>query len=184
METSNSNTRLGNVRIALLIAFIALTALTTVLIRVPIPATTGYFNLGDIFIVSAGLLFGPLAGLIVGAIGAGGADLFGYPQFFPATFVTKGLEGLVVGLLSRGINLKPTRALVAAAAGSVLMVAGYFIFEAFIYPFVGAFVPFFNVTNFQEALVEIVPNIIQAVIGTVGGLGVWRALKPLTSLRS
>lgn len=169
------------IRFALISTFLVLTTVTTTVIRIPIPATTGYFNLGDIFIIAAGLLFGPVGGAVTGAIGAGAADLIGYPQFVLATAITKGLEGLLVGLLSRGALLTIPRAWVAAIVGGLTMVAGYFVFEAYIYPALGATMPFFKVTNMQDAIVELLPNIVQAAIGATGGIGLWRALSGLRS---
>ena len=40
----------------------ALVAVTTLLFVIPIPATSGYFNLGETFIYVSALLFGPLVG--------------------------------------------------------------------------------------------------------------------------
>lgn len=174
MARSNQRTQF-----ALVMTFVILTAVTTTIIRVPIPATTGYFNLGDVFIIGAGLLFGPLGGAITGAVGAGSADLIGYPQFVLATTVTKGLEGLLVGLLARGENPGIGRVWFAAATGAVTIVVGYFIFEAYLYPAIGVSMPFFAVTNFQDAVVEIIPNTIQGAIGAVGGVGLWKALSAL-----
>ena len=170
-------------KFALLATFVILTAVTTILIRIPIPATTGYFNLGDIFIVAAGLLFGPIAGMLTGALGAVVADLYGYPQFVLATVATKGLEGLLVGVLSKGSSLRPPRAWFAALMGGCTVMIGYFIFEAYIYPTLGASMPFFNVTNFQDAVVELVPNAVQGFIGAAGGIGLWRALAGLRTAR-
>jgi uncharacterized membrane protein len=67
-------------------ALIALSAIATMVIRIPIPATTGYFNIGDVFVILAGLWFGPLGGFLVGALGPTIADAIGYPVFIPATF--------------------------------------------------------------------------------------------------
>lgn len=173
----------GRVNFALITTFVILVAVTTTIIRIPVPATTGYFNLGDIFIIGAGLLFGPLAGMVVGAIGAGAADLFGYPQFVLATVVTKGVEGLLVGLVAQNRHPKASRIWFAASLGAATMVVGYFVFEAFVYPFLGKWMPFFNITNFQDAVVELVPNAVQGVIGAVGGVGIWRALSALRSER-
>lgn len=164
---------------ALVTTFVVLTAVTTTIIRIPIPATTGYFNLGDVFIIGAGLLFGPIGGAITGAIGAGSADLIGYPQFVLATVVTKGLEGFLVGLLSRGSNPGVGRVWLAAAAGALTIVLGYFVFEAYLYPAIGVTMPFFAVTNLQDAIVEIIPNAVQGAIGAVGGVGLWRALSAI-----
>ena len=82
----------GLTRWALTAALTALAAFATLLIRIPIPATTGYFKLGDVFVVWAGLWLGPMAGFIVGAIGPTMSDAIGFPVFILATAVTKGLE--------------------------------------------------------------------------------------------
>ena len=164
---------------------IAITTITTITIRVPIPATTGYFNLGDIFVILSGLLLGPKGGLLVGAVGSGLADAIGYPQFIFATAVTKGAEGLVVGLLvGSSADTSPKRALFAALAGGVVMVAGYFIFEAMIYPALGQYVPLLQVTNLGEAIVELVPNTIQAILGAVGGVALWTKTRGFAVVRS
>jgi uncharacterized membrane protein len=160
-----------------------LAALTTMIIRIPIPATTGYFNLGDVFVIFAGLWLGPLAGLIVGAIGPTIADLIGFPVFVPATFVTKGLEGLAVGLIAGGAGSSSmSRHVFAAAVGGFIIVAGYFLFEAFIYPKIGESVPAFAVTDIGAALIEILPNSVQAIAGVAGGLALWRAVVDVDQL--
>ncbi|MBV8842354.1 MAG: ECF transporter S component [Bryobacterales bacterium] len=159
---------------ALIAMLTGLAAFGTVLIRIPVPATTGYFNIGDVFVVWAGLWLGPLGGLIVGAIGPTIADAIGFPQFILATAVTKGLEGLIVGLLayrSKGV----ARKVIAAAVGSTMIVVGCFSFEAYIYPKLGSGIPFFAVTDLGAATVEILPNLVQAVIGAAVGVALWRA---------
>ena len=115
-------------------AFVVLAALGTLLIRIPIPATTGYFNVGDVFVILGGLWLGPIAGLVVGMIGPTMADAIGYPQFILATAVTKGLEGLLVGLVGYGKVAGVRRKTVAAGIGAATVVFGYFIFEGFVYP--------------------------------------------------
>ena len=171
----SGNAKRGNLtRWALTAALTGLAAFGTILIRVPIPATTGYFNIGDIFVVWAALWLGPVSGLVVGAVGPTVADAIGFPQFILATAVTKGLEGLVVGLIGKsGYDLR--RKTIAAAVGSSVIVIGYFTFEAYIYPKLGAHIPFFAVTDIGAALVEILPNCIQAVIAASVGVALWRA---------
>lgn len=161
-------------RWALMGTLTGLAAFGTLLIRIPIPATTGYFNIGDVFVVWAGLWLGPIGGLVVGALGPTIADAIGYPQFIVATMFTKGFEGLVVGLIAAGRS-SLGRKTVAAVVGASFIVVGYFLFEAYIYPWLGQRVPFFAVTDLGAALVEIVPNTVQAVIGAAGGLALWRA---------
>lgn len=164
-------------RSAVTAVLVGLAFLGTMFIRIPIPATTGYFNLGDMFVILAGAWLGPWGGLVVGALGPTAADAVGFPQFILATAITKGLEGLVVGLIAKsrdvqGVGLTVT----GAAAGSVVMVAGYFLFEAFIYPALAQHISFFGVTTIGAAIVEIGPNTVQGIIGIVGGVGLWRAV--------
>lgn len=153
---------------ALISALAALTAVTTIMVRVPIPATNGYFNIGDVFIILAGLWLGPKAGLIVGAVGSSVADAVGFPVYIPATFAVKGLEGLVAGL--------PIKKTVAALLAAIVMVAGYYVFEAFIYPMLGNKIPMFAITTPEAALIALFPNAVQGIAGAVGGLALWHSI--------
>lgn len=155
----------------------ALAFLGTLVVRIPIPATTGYFNIGDVFVILAGLWLGPRGGLIVGLIGPALADAIGFPQFILATAITKGLEGFLVGLIGGGDKqIALGRRVLAAVVGGVTMVSGYFVFEAVIYPWLAQLSPFFGVTDSAAAVVEILPNSVQAAIGVIGGLALWRAV--------
>ncbi|MGH2436917.1 MAG: ECF transporter S component, partial [bacterium] len=90
--------------LTVLALLIALTTAATMVIRIPVPATQGYLNLGDSMVYVSALLFGPLAGLVAGGIGSALADwLGGYAQFALYTLVIKGLEGLLVGLIAWGV---------------------------------------------------------------------------------
>lgn len=158
-------------------ALIALSAITTTAIRIPIPATTGYFNIGDVFVILAGLWLGPLGGMLVGGIGPTIADAIGFPIFMPATMVTKGLEGLIVGMISMGAkDTAIKRRILAAIVGGLVIVIGYFVFEAYIYPLFGKYIPVFAVTDIGAAITEIIPNIIQGVVGVAGGLALWKTV--------
>lgn len=162
---------------AIVAGLIALSAIATMVIRIPIPATTGYFNIGDVFVVLAGLWLGPLAGLLVGGLGPTIADAIGFPVFIPATMATKGLEGFLVGLIaSRAKGSSLRLRVVAAFVGGFTVVAGYFVFEAYIYPALGRSMPAFAITDIGAAIVEAFPNTVQGVIGAVGGLALWKAL--------
>lgn len=147
--------------IAYLGMFIALVVLSTVFLKLPI--AIGYVNLGDGFILAAATLLGPLAAL-PGAIGSMLADLFlGYAIYAPASFVIKGLMGLIAGLLPR--LLKSKRAIIQGLGfllAELFMVLGYFIFESFLY---GA----------GTAALSILPNLAQGAFGFFIGL----ALLPL-----
>ena len=65
------------VNVGIIAAFATLAFVGTTVIRIPIPATGGYFNLGDTFVMIAALLYGPLIGALVGLIGPALADAIG-----------------------------------------------------------------------------------------------------------
>ena len=68
---------------------------------IPIPATSGYFNIGETTIYIAALVFGPLVGVLAGGIGSALSDIYlGYALFAPGTLFIKGGEGLIVGFLN------------------------------------------------------------------------------------
>ena len=166
------------VQVGVIAAFATLAFIGTIILRIPIPATGGYFNLGDTFVMLAGLLYGPLAGGLVGLIGPAAADAVGYPPYILATAVVKGLEGLAVGYLSGGRHSgdigKTLTALIAAIA---IIAGGYYLFEAVIYPALARSIPFFGVTDPKAALAEIVPNLLQGGISAVIAFGIWRVFR-------
>jgi len=163
------------VNVGIIAAFATLAFVGTIVIRIPIPATGGYFNLGDTFVMAAGLLYGPLIGGLVGFIGPALADAIGFPQFILATAVVKGVEGTVIGLIggkTKGSSL--VRPVSALSAGIVILVGGYFVFEAIIYPLLAKFVPFFGVTDAKAAMAEVIPNLLQGIVSAVIAFGIWR----------
>jgi uncharacterized membrane protein len=86
--------------------FTALVFVATMVMRITIPATGGYFNVGDSIIYVAALLYGPFVGALSGGIGAALVDAIGYPIFVPGTFIIKLVEGTIVGYLGRRIRPK------------------------------------------------------------------------------
>lgn len=166
------------VRVGIVAAFATLAFAGTTVIRIPIPATGGYFNLGDTFVMTAALLYGPWVGALVGLIGPSAADAIGFPQFIPATGIVKFCEGGLVGLLAgnpgRNVHYRPVPALVT---GVIVLVGGYFVFEAFIYPLLAKAVPFFGVTDLKAALAEIFPNLFQGAISAVIAFGIGRVFR-------
>lgn len=98
--------KLSTQKLTLIAMFIALTALATMVIQIPIPATKGYLNIGDTLLICAGLLLGKTVGGIVGGIGSALADILsGYAFYAPITLVVKGLEGYVAGALNEKTKL-------------------------------------------------------------------------------
>ena len=83
----------------------SLETIMTVTVAIPIPASTGYFNVGEGIIYFVSILFGPYIGAFVGGVGAGFADVIGgYAIFAPGTFIAKGAEGFVVGLVFKKLR--------------------------------------------------------------------------------
>lgn len=151
--------------------FIALVFLSTYFTRIPTPLPGGYFNLGDAAIMLAAVLMGPVAGLIAGAVGSALADLAaGALLFVPVTFAVKGIEGLVVGLLTVKLRKKGITGssfhfslVLAVIAGAIIIAAGYFLAEAFV---LGAFDPAFGLT---AAVTELLPNSVQGALSAALG---------------
>jgi uncharacterized membrane protein len=146
-------------KIALSAVFAAIVFVATYSFVISIPATSGYFNLGETIIYVAALLFGPLAGALSGGIGAAFADALLAPQFAPGTLAIKGIEGAIVGILNQKLNRRlssPTlAATISIIVGGLEMVAGYFLYEQIVlgYPLAVALaeVPF----NFVQMAVNL-----------------------------
>lgn len=149
--------------------FIAYTAVFTALVAVityfpsfPLPANRGFINFGDAIIFVTGILFGPFSGMIAGGIGSSIADLLlGYAIWAPFTFVIKGAEGAVVGLVYLVVSkmLKPKLKflayIIAMVAAGLVMIAGYFFATAII------------VKSFAVAAVGIIESLIQISVSIV-----------------
>lgn len=112
---------------------IALVAVFTLAIRVPFALTRGYFNFSDVAVFFTGLAFGPWMGLVAGGVGTALADVVGgHPMYAPLTFLAHGLEGFIVGYVV-GRDLKVPRMIAGWAVGAVVMLALYFLGEAFVF---------------------------------------------------
>jgi len=140
-------------QLTLTAVFAGLVAATTMMVRLPIPATTGYFNIGDAMIFIAALLFGPVVGGLAGGVGSAISDMIGYPLFVPYTLVIKGIEGWLVGRFSRR-TLKSDY--IACLLGGAEMVLGYFVVEVFLF-------------GLGAALEELPFNMFQVVAGLAIG---------------
>lgn len=168
-------------RVGIIAAFATLAFVGTTVVRIPLPATGGYFNLGDTFVMAAALLYGPWVGALVGMIGPAAADAVGFPQFILATAVVKFCEGGIIGLLAGNTRRRAMwRPALALAAGVAALVGGYFVFEALVYPWIGQAIPFFRVTDVNAALAEIVPNLLQGVLSGIIAFGIARVFAPKT----
>ena len=160
MKKSN---KLISIVIASLLA--ALCCVATMVIQIPTP-TGGFVNLGDTVIVFASSLLSPVYAFLAAGIGSALSDILaGYPQYAAATFVIKGLMALVMCLLLRAFCKisKDTSfysivfTVIAALCGEVIMVGGYFLFEAAV------------LSYGMGAVASVIPNMVQAAAGILGG---------------
>ena len=139
-----------------------LAALVFIGTELHIPTAIGHINLGDLVILVSSYILGPLA-FFPAAIGSTLADLLaGYPQYAVATFIIKGVMGLVAGiLLKRNAEGKThlVRKLSASFVTELIMIAGYFAFES---------LPFMY--GVEAALGSVIPNGIQASAAIVGAV--------------
>lgn len=121
-------------RLVLSALFAALTCTATALLHLSSPLG-GYLHLGDCFVLLGAFLLPPLWGVGAGALGSALADLLlGYSQYIPATLLIKALTVLAAHALFLSLGRRRLfGAAVGAAAGELLMAAGYFIFEWFLY---------------------------------------------------
>lgn len=160
--------------------FLALTFVVTRYTVIPIPQTKGYFNLGEVVIYLAAILFGPFIGATAGGLGSALADLVAAPQFAPFTFVVKGLEGYVVGRLATGGGGRSR--FVATLVGGAVMVAGYFLSEVFFARQLGiAPTP---ATAVGAALAEVPFNLVQVAVGIIVALPLAARLRGMMAERA
>lgn len=87
------------------IIFTAFVCVATCVLKVDIPQTKGYFNIGDTMVYVTALLFGPYIGAIAGGVGSALADIIlAAPWYAPGTLVIKAVEGFLVGYVSHKAN--------------------------------------------------------------------------------
>jgi len=145
----------------------ALVCVATMLVQFPIPATQGFFNVGDAMVMVAALTFGPVVGAIAGGIGSSLADfLGGWYVWVPFTLVIKGVEGLLAGMVLRfgGEEHGTLRVVLAWLVGGLEMVTGYFLVQVYMY-------------GFSAALVEVPFNFVQMAVAGIVGIPISLALK-------
>ena len=142
------------------ILFAGVTAGLTLVVRIPIPGTGGYLNLGDMAVVFGGLYLGGRWGAVAGGVGSAVADVVGgFFIFAPVTLIAKGLEGFIAGTLGR-------RSSYWLALATTVMIAVYFVAEIFL-PGMGL----------AAALSELPFNLIQGVVGAIGGFLIYKGVK-------
>ncbi|HHY78838.1 MAG TPA: ECF transporter S component [Thermoanaerobacter sp.] len=144
----------------------ALVTIGTMVIQIPTPATKGYINVGDSFIFLSSALFGPAMGFVTGGIGSALADLLsGYAYWSPWTFIIKGIEGLIVGLMYKKYT-KEYLKVVSLIIGALWMVLGYYIAGGIMY-------------GFKASLVDVPSNLVQGFASIIIGYILIRLISQL-----
>lgn len=137
---------------------IAIVVLLVYIVRIPVPATGGFWHTGAIGEVFVAVAFGPVIGAIAAGVGAALADLLaGYASFAPLTLFAHGATGLIAGWI--GWRKSWRWMLLGWILGGLAQVAIYFLGEATLYGF-----------GVAGAAVELVGNFVQVGLGIFGVL--------------
>lgn len=139
MQTKAFTTKTSNLVLTSMI--ICLIIMAIFLIRIPVPFTQGYLNLGDGVIFIGVMILGRRNGALAAAIGSMLGDILGgFAMWAPWSFFINGGMAIIMALiLSAFANVKMSDAarwitrIAAMAAGGLFMVLGYFIGEGVMY---------------------------------------------------
>ena len=156
--------------------FMALCCAAT-LISIPSPASTGYLNLGDCFVILSGWILGPIYGFLAGGIGSAISDLvLGYAVYAPATLVIKGLMAVVSCFIFTGLS-KALKGkvifprILSGIVAEIIMIGGYYLYDAIL------------ANNFVSALAGIPGNSVQGLFGIIVSIVIMGILEK-TGLKS
>lgn len=152
-------TKVSPKAIAAMAVMTAVVAVFAMAIKIPIPATNGYFNFSDLGIYFTAFVFGPWVGLAAGGLGTALADVMGgYAHFAPITFLAHGLEGWLAGYLG-GRAKSVWQMLLGGLVGTLAMVGIYFVGEVWLMGYTSL-----------VALAEVPANLLQNGIGLLIGI--------------
>lgn len=165
MKNNEKNNRVRKICVAAMFAAICAAA---TMIHVPISATGGYMNLGDVIVLLSGWLLGPIYGFAAAGIGSALTDLFlGYTTYVPITFIIKGIMAVAAFLILKAFTKDNLIArIISAFIAELIMVGGYYLCESV---FLGY--------GFFGALGSIPGNTIQAIGGLIIACAVYPPIK-------
>ncbi len=169
MEKTVQNRTREMVYMAMFIAIVFVA--TNIRVHIPL-GTGGLIHIGTLVMFAIALKYGPRYGAVSAAIGMTIFDFVsGWASWAPGTFLVRLIAGFVVGYLAysqagQGENAK--RNVIAIAAGGLVIVVGYYFFEALF------------ITEFYGAFASIPGNLAQIAIG-VFSLFILKSLPPLPS---
>lgn len=145
--------------------FAALIFAATYVVKIP-TFTGGYVHPGDAVLILGACFLGPWLGAIAGGVGSALTDLAGgYLIFVPGTLVIKALMGLVCGGILRKTERGSATVVIAAVVTEIIMVLGYFCYEAVFLKFG------------LGATASIPANIGQGIFGVAVGSALYLALR-------
>lgn len=160
--------------------FAALTTLSTWLITIPLPSS-GYFNVGDVFVLLSAWCLGPLYGSLAAGLGSMLADfLAGYAVYAPATLLIKACVALTAYygyfLLKKMFQkstdkTKPLLTIPSALLGEAIMVVVYLFFEGVLLE-LGA-----------GAFANVIGNVTQGVCATIAAPLVFYPLSQIKQVK-
>lgn len=152
--------------------FIAIICVATIVIQIPSPLT-GYFNLGDCFVLIAAWFLGIGYGSLAAGIGSALADIIlGYTIYAPATFVIKALMSVAACLIYKALKKPLIGKTVSAISAEAVMVLGYFLYESVI-------------LKYGLAAASAIPtNIAQGVVAIVAAVALASAMEKSKALNS
>lgn len=147
---------------------IAIVFVTTWFTRIPGPVAPGYITFGDIFIMTAAIIIGRNMGFVAGAFGSALADIaVGGLAFAPVTFIVKGLEGYLTGVIAGSYDgnrqAGRVKTILAVCVGALVMVAGYFLSEMYILRI------FDSTFGYTYAITELPANLVQGGVSAAAG---------------
>ena len=122
-------------RITICAMLAAMTAIATMIIKVPTLGTNGYVNIGDALVIVSAWVLGNPYGALAAGIGSALADILsGYGSYAPATAVIKFAMAFVFTLIYSSMNKNHSANIFASVVASVvaemIMIAGYFLYES------------------------------------------------------
>ncbi len=152
----------------------AIICVSTYIIKIPSPATNGYFNLGDCFVLLSGFILGPVYGAVAAGLGSALADLLsGYAQYALPTFVIKALMAVAAYFVAKALSKRPLIGkILGGIVAEAIMVLGYFGYEAVILGYGIA------------AAGSVFSNVMQGIVGIVAGVLVTTAIEKNKTINS
>ena len=152
----NSNLK----RITYTSLLMAIIFICTVVIAIPSPLG-GYLNLGDAGIYIASYFLGPVLGFVAAGLGSMLGDAYlGFIPYMIPTLLIKGTMGAISGYL-----FSKEKYLLGMVLGIFIMTIGYYGFEIFL------------LGNLISPLSNVLYNLVQGAVGSVGGYLIIKVFK-------